>query len=576
MPRVQNLITFSEQFDNAAWTKTNLTVSANTTDTLDPLGTNTADKLTDSVDGGAVQHRFLPSGPTGVVGTTYTSSIFVKAGTDTFLCIGPNDANIQVAFNLTTGAVTVLTGIVISTSMIAVGNGWWRCSVTYVMVSAGTLRAFYYMATSAALTYTGAGTGTLYVWGASEALCAGLPEYVQTVATAVNNGPVRYIVPKYQNLLKFSEQFDNAAWSKLSCTISANTSDTLDPLGGNTADKMIDSVDGGAQTHRVDQQAIPYTPTTVGELYTVSIFAKAGTNGFIGINPDAGTSQTSFNLSTQEFTKISDSTLQIVGFGTSRAPNGWNRYWVTYKKASGGPWSPLFYLMKTAGSPTYQGDGTGTMYLWGAQDVQSNWPGLYTQTITVPINNGPPRGLAVQPQNFIANSEQFDNATWTKDTGCVVTANQTANPVDGAVTADLIDFTTVSVNSGIYSYTHPAGTPAPTLDMPVRGYWFTKSVWLKGVLGGEQVRLATPTNPATNSGALVLTTSWQRFAWSIQAPDDYTLGNTDVGGLWIQKISGNQFYAWGAQVSRTNYAPDYVRSTTPLVIVGRGSRILVP
>ena len=39
-----NLLTYSEQFDNAAWTKSGVTVTANTT--ISPDGTQNADKLT--------------------------------------------------------------------------------------------------------------------------------------------------------------------------------------------------------------------------------------------------------------------------------------------------------------------------------------------------------------------------------------------------------------------------------------------------------------------------------------------------------------------------------------------------
>jgi hypothetical protein len=49
-----NILTHSEQFDNAAWTKTNVTVNANTSEVLDPNDGNTADKLTASAANGLV------------------------------------------------------------------------------------------------------------------------------------------------------------------------------------------------------------------------------------------------------------------------------------------------------------------------------------------------------------------------------------------------------------------------------------------------------------------------------------------------------------------------------------------
>ena len=45
-PANNNRAKYSDEFDNAAWTKSGATVTANSTDVTDPFGTNTADKIT--------------------------------------------------------------------------------------------------------------------------------------------------------------------------------------------------------------------------------------------------------------------------------------------------------------------------------------------------------------------------------------------------------------------------------------------------------------------------------------------------------------------------------------------------
>jgi hypothetical protein len=66
----RNLLTFTEQFDNAAWTKANATV---TSGQVDPLGGSTAFNLTSTqIDGGILQSY------TQLAATAYTFSIWVR------------------------------------------------------------------------------------------------------------------------------------------------------------------------------------------------------------------------------------------------------------------------------------------------------------------------------------------------------------------------------------------------------------------------------------------------------------------------------------------------------------------
>lgn len=582
MPRVQNLLTFSEQFDNAAWTKLNCTVSANTTDTVDPLGTNTADKLTDSVDGGAATHRFSQTETAGIVNVTYNSSIYVKAGTKSFFGILTDGGTGAANFDLATQAVTTTgTGILLA-SIRSIGNGWYRCSVTYIRVTGG-FNTLFYLQSTASQTYQGNGTGTVYIWGAQSAICAGLPEYVQTAATVVDTGPVRYRTPNRQNLITYSEQFDNAAWTKTNSTVSANTSDTTDPLGTNTADKIVDTSDGSPQQHRVQNST--ETGTFVGQLYTSSIFAKAGTKNFLGIITDGGTGQVSFDLTTGAIVVINAT--GIVSYGVTTLSNGWFRCWVVYNRvANTVGFVPLFYILNVGSALAYTGAGTGTIYLWGAQDVQCNWMGEYQQTTAVPLNEGPMRNRAVQMQNLILRSAEFDNATWTK-ADLTVSANSIAAP-DGTSTADtLVEAATTAVHQ-IYQTINPKievaviifsvyakylsrrylvlyldnenGSPSQvTFDLQ------TGVISLAAALGGARI---TPLANGWYRCALIGNqfNAKYRFAQLALQSTSTVLGTTYAGD------GSSGCYVWGAQVNIGNFEGDYAPTTTTVVNPALGTR----
>jgi hypothetical protein len=149
--------------------------------------------------------------------------------------------------------------------------------------------------------------------------------------------------------------------------------------------------------------------------------------------------------------------------------------------------------------------------------------------------------------NLLVWSEQLDNATWTKQSGCVITPNATAAP-DGSMTADLVDLTGASVGTGFYNITNGS----------FGGLYNTKSIWLKGVVGGEVVTLVDPSH-TYGLVTCTLTTAWQRFSL-------YESGQSTGAGVWIKKSSGNQVYAWGGQLE-IGVLTSYIPTTTVAVTV---------
>jgi parallel beta-helix repeat protein len=73
---ISNMIDISEEFNNASWTKSNVTVTANST--VAPNGQTTADTLTSTAAGGSVYDTTIYSTP-----TTFTFSVWVKTASGT-------------------------------------------------------------------------------------------------------------------------------------------------------------------------------------------------------------------------------------------------------------------------------------------------------------------------------------------------------------------------------------------------------------------------------------------------------------------------------------------------------------
>ena len=159
-----NLLTYSEQFDNGAWTKDSCTISANATTA--PDGTLTADKIVSAAATAA-------TGVSQVItasAAAHTASYYVKAAEATFVQLlwsGARSAE-WVNFNLLTGSISG--GSYTSASITAAANGFWRITLTSTFSSAGSAPSFLWLidngSAGRASSYTGNGANGLFVWGA--------------------------------------------------------------------------------------------------------------------------------------------------------------------------------------------------------------------------------------------------------------------------------------------------------------------------------------------------------------------------------------------------------------------------
>lgn len=160
-----NLLTFSEQFDNAAWVKSNATVSANAA--VAPDGTTTADKLIPSA--AATDGRATQAITGGIIGGSYVFTVRAKAGEHSNCRAYVDDGGsniVSVSYNLTTGAVATALAVVggnwtgAATSIADEGGGWWLVTLRFTAAVAAPTRVQVWCRDA------GSGTNGIYIWGA--------------------------------------------------------------------------------------------------------------------------------------------------------------------------------------------------------------------------------------------------------------------------------------------------------------------------------------------------------------------------------------------------------------------------
>ena len=174
-----NLFTYSEQFDNSAWSKTRTTVGVNSITA--PDGTLTADKIIENV--GTSQDYILDENATSSV-ATYTYSFFAKAGERKHIRVSRSTGN-QTTF---THYYTLEdSGTVIGGGNIeSYANGWYRCYGQTEVTGAGNAGFAIRLENSSTNSiYDGDGTSGFYIWGAQYELGSFPTSYIPTSGSAV-------------------------------------------------------------------------------------------------------------------------------------------------------------------------------------------------------------------------------------------------------------------------------------------------------------------------------------------------------------------------------------------------------
>ena len=322
-----NLFTYSEQFDNISWSKINSSITANSA--ISPDGSMNADKIVENNINAA--HFVLKSST--YTGTNTLSVFLKKSERDKVIIQLATSSLVYYAklVDLTNGTLSSppspFTNIATS-SIKNFGNGWFRIDMT---LTDTIIETAFFLYNGSSYSYTGDGTSGCFIYGAQLEAGTLAKEYFPTTDRLnvprldyLNSScPSILVEPQRTNLLTYSDQINNAAWTNVRGVVTPNT--TISPDGTQNADTFVSAAGQSFFP------ALTRTPSFVGNTnYSLSIFAKVlgNTNVFRMSYVDNVTGFTGgsafFNLSTQAITIVQSpnssvtATMQSVG-------NGWYR-----------------------------------------------------------------------------------------------------------------------------------------------------------------------------------------------------------------------------------------------------------
>lgn len=391
----------------------------------------------------------------------------------------------------------------------------------------------------------------------------------------------------WTNLLTYSEQFDNAAWTKVAVTVTANAGTA--PDGQTTLDKVLETT--ATSEHSVAQAA-----TVTAAASEASVFAVAGLGRDwikLTFTDSAATAFSAFfNVAGGMYRGLAaGTTAEIVGLG-----NGQFQCVIRFTPAAG---AGTFKANVASDSATisYAGDAAKGVYLWGAQ-VATGTRAPYVSTTTVTRAVSAPDRDRRDPLAYLseendptiltsASSEVRRTFSRIPGTQTVPSSIQMFRPaISGTVPQNVGDFRVFQPDSTIESYdsytrktvTSDSGAPGGnyptggTYTLSLAGGSPTSATNYNAVFGTLQTNLNAVTE-VSNRGNCVVTGTFNAAGGFTVTFNDYAAltttltsltGTTGIAiGSTISTSSGG--YVQSVQIAPTGIdagSPDITDSTT--------------
>ena len=433
-----NLVEYSEEFDQ--WNNTG-PAEVKPNQALAPNGTFTADEL-DYTSGSGVPYltKTIPvSTP-----TSFSFSLYVKTNDADSTVIRVREGsgvthNTRLNIDLSANSVTTIDQGAFSTlssSMTAVGNGWYRVSAS-IAVDTNTLSSYTsvrYEIYYDAFANISSDQGSFYLWGAQLEESSTLTPYVKSDVTFTSrastatyydyNGVIRtaavdearnvaflpdgvtgnfvsagelLLEEASTNLVKESEDFLNFWSPDIEFTFSKTESA---PDGTNNATKFTPTT-----TSSLKRQKISCVVSNLGP-HTFSVYAKAAGYNNIELQVNAQTfNPGSSNIRARYELDTETAVITVPGTNTTASienvGNGWYRCSYT-SDALVVTNAACQVRVNNGTSSTFAGDGTSGVIFWGAQFEEGSYATSYIPTFGAEVTRA--ADVSSSSSNTLGNS----------------------------------------------------------------------------------------------------------------------------------------------------------------------------
>jgi hypothetical protein len=314
-----NLVTYSDDFANAAWNKNRSSITSNTI--IAPDGTLTGDKIVEDTSV-TLDHRVNRSITT--TAASHAFSVYAKAGERQWIQLRNLTASYDAYFDLSNGAVgTVTAGA--TGSIVNVGNGWYRCVLVGTATAASNEFRITLSTGNGVVNYTGNGYSGAFIWGAQLEAGAFATSYIPTVASAVT----RSADAASMTGTNFSSWY-NASEGTLYADYVPNV-----PVGAGTLAKAIFDIHDGTANNRIRV----FRPSADGivQLSVTANGSQVVSNLLTSVVASGTTGRTAAAFKVNDFAVVTNA--GTVGTDTSGALSVVDRMAIGNSQAGNSPWN---------------------------------------------------------------------------------------------------------------------------------------------------------------------------------------------------------------------------------------------